>query len=401
MYCTRKITDSITWVGGNDRRLALFENLFPIPRGVSYNSYLIMDEKTVLVDTADASITRQFLENITHTLSGRGLDYLIVNHMEPDHCANIEELLLRYPDLKIVGNTKTISMIGQFYDLDAAGRSLVVKENDTLSLGAHTLRFYFAPMVHWPEVMMTYEESEQLLFSADAFGTFGALNGNLFNDEVNFERDWLPDARRYYSNIVGKYGAQVQSALKKVAGLPIRMICPLHGLVWRSDIDVLLDKYAHWSQYQPEERAVALFYGSMYGDTENAVNVLAAGLAEAGVKNIAVYDISSTHVSVLISEIFRCSHLVLAAPTYNGGVYPAMQSLLHDMKALNVQNRTVALIENGSWASTCAKQMRAALEEMKQMQILDATVTLKSTLKEDSAAALELLKESILTSLEQ
>ena len=305
MYCTRKITDSITWVGGNDRRLALFENLFPIPRGVSYNSYLIMDEKTVLVDTADASITRQFLENITHTLSGRGLDYLIVNHMEPDHCANIEELLLRYPDLKIVGNSKTLSMIGQFYDLNAGERSIVVKENDTLPLGQHTLRFYFAPMVHWPEVMMTYEESEQLLFSADAFGTFGALNGNLFNDEVNFERDWLPDARRYYSNIVGKYGAQVQSALKKVAGLPIRMICPLHGLVWRSDIDVLLDKYAHWSQYQPEERAVALFYGSMYGDTENAVNVLAAGLAEAGVKNIAVYDISSTHVSVLISEILQ------------------------------------------------------------------------------------------------
>ncbi len=401
MYCTRKLTDSITWVGGNDRRLALFENLFPIPRGVSYNSYLIVDEKTALIDTADASITRQFLENIAHTLDGRGLDYLIVNHMEPDHCANIEELLLRYPDLKIVGNTKTISMIGQFYDLDAAGRSLVVKENDTLSLGAHTLRFYFAPMVHWPEVMMTYEESEQLLFSADAFGTFGAVNGNLFNDEVNFERDWLPDARRYYSNIVGKYGVQVQSALKKVAGLPLRMICPLHGLVWRSDLDVLLDKYAHWSKYEPEEQAVAIFFGSMYGDTENAVNVLAAGLADAGVKNIAVYDISSTHVSVLISEIFRCSHLVLAAPTYNGGVYPAMLNLLHDMKALSVQNRTVALIENGSWVSTCAKQMRAALEEMKQMQILDTTVTLKSTLKEDSAAALEALRESILASLGQ
>ena len=401
MYCTRKLTDSITWVGGNDRRLALFENLFPIPRGVSYNSYLIVDEKTALIDTADASITRQFLENIAHTLDGRSLDYLIVNHMEPDHCANIQELLLRYPDLKIVGNTKTISMIGQFYDLDAAGRSLVVKENDTLSLGAHTLRFYFAPMVHWPEVMMTYEESEQLLFSADAFGTFGAVNGNLFNDEVNFKRDWLPDARRYYSNIVGKYGVQVQSALKKVAGLPLRMICPLHGLVWRSDLDVLLDKYAHWSKYEPEEQAVAIFFGSMYGDTENAVNVLAAGLADAGVKNIAVYDISSTHVSVLISEIFRCSHLVLAAPTYNGGVYPAMLNLLHDMKALSVQNRTVALIENGSWASTCAKQMRAALEEMEQMQILDTTVTLKSTLKEDSAAALEALRESILASLGQ
>lgn len=399
MYCTRKLTDSITWVGGNDRRLALFENLFPIPRGVSYNSYLIVDEKTALIDTADASITRQFLENIFHTLDGRSLDYLIVNHMEPDHCANIEELLHRFPDLKIVGNTKTISMIGQFYDLDAQGRAVVVKENDTLSLGSHTLRFYFAPMVHWPEVMMTYEESEQLLFSADAFGTFGAVNGNLFNDEVNFERDWLADARRYYSNIVGKYGAQVQSALKKLANVQIRMICPLHGLVWRSNLDLLLDKYNHWSKYEPEEQAVALFFGSMYGDTENAVNVLAAGLAEAGVKDIAVYDVSSTHVSMMISEIFRCSHLVLAAPTYNGGVYPAMQSLLHDMKALNVQNRTVALIENGSWASTCAKQMRASLEELKQMQILEPTVTIKSTLKEDSAAALDSLRESILASM--
>lgn len=399
MYCTRKLTDSITWVGGNDRRLALFENLFPIPRGVSYNSYLIVDEKTALIDTADASITRQFLENIAHTLDGRSLDYLIVNHMEPDHCANIQELLLRYPDLKIVGNTKTISMIGQFYDLDAAGRSLVVKENDTLSLGAHTLRFYFAPMVHWPEVMMTYEESEQLLFSADAFGTFGAVNGNLFNDEVNFERDWLPDARRYYSNIVGKYGVQVQSALKKVAGLPLRMICPLHGLVWRSDLDVLLDKYAHWSKYEPEEQAVAIFFGSMYGDTENAVNVLAAGLADAGVKNIAVYDISSTHVSVLISEIFRCSHLVLAAPTYNNGVYPAMATFLHDMKALGLQNRTVALVENGSWAPVSGKLMREMLGELKGFQVLEPVVSLKSALKDSSLEPLFQLRDRILDSL--
>ena len=399
MHCTRKLTDSIHWVGGSDRRLALFENLFPIPRGVAYNSYLIMDEKTALIDTVDSSITRQFLENLFHALNGRDLDYLVVNHMEPDHCANIEELMIRYPALKVVGNAKTLAYIRQFYDMDLEGRTLTVVENDTISLGRHTLRFYFAPMIHWPEVMMTYEESEKILFSADAFGSFGALNGNLVNDEVDFDRDWLADARRYYSNIVGKYGPQVQTALKKLSGLEIQMVCPLHGPVWRSNLDYLLDKYAHWSSYEPEEHTVALFYGSMYGDTENAVNILAAGLAESGVKNIMTYDISSTHVSTLIAEAFRCSHLVLAAPTYNNGIYPAMLNLLHDMKALNLQNRTFALIENGSWAPSSAKQMKALLGEMKNMQVLEPVVTIKSAVKEDSLSALTELKEQILASL--
>lgn len=399
MYCTRKLTDSIHWVGGSDRRLALFENLFPIPRGVAYNSYLILDEKTALIDTVDSSITRQFLENLFHVLNGRDLDYLVVNHMEPDHCANIEELMIRFPSLKVVGNAKTLAYIRQFYDMDLENRTLTVVENDTISLGRHTLRFYFAPMIHWPEVMMTYEESEKILFSADAFGSFGALNGNLFNDEVDFDRDWLADARRYYSNIVGKYGPQVQTALKKLSGLEIRMVCPLHGPVWRSNLDYLLDKYAHWSSYEPEERTVALFYGSMYGDTENAVNILAAGLAESGVKNIMTYDISSTHVSTLIAEVFRCSHLVLAAPTYNNGIYPAMLNFLHDMKALNLQNRTFALIENGSWAPSSAKQMKALLGEMKNMQVLEPVVTIKSAVKEDSLYALEELKKNILASL--
>lgn len=399
MHCTRKLTDSIHWVGGSDRRLALFENLFPIPRGVAYNSYLILDEKTALIDTVDSSITRQFLENLFHVLNGRDLDYLVVNHMEPDHCANIEELMIRFPSLKVVGNAKTLAYIRQFYDMDLENRTLTVVENDTISLGRHTLRFYFAPMIHWPEVMMTYEESEKILFSADAFGSFGALNGNLFNDEVDFDRDWLADARRYYSNIVGKYGPQVQTALKKLSGLEIRMVCPLHGPVWRSNLDYLLDKYAHWSSYEPEERTVALFYGSMYGDTENAVNILAAGLAESGVKNIMTYDISSTHVSTLIAEVFRCSHLVLAAPTYNNGIYPAMLNFLHDMKALNLQNRTFALIENGSWAPSSAKQMKALLGEMKNMQVLEPVVTIKSAVKEDSLSALEELKKNILASL--
>ncbi len=399
MYCTRNITDDIFWVGGSDRRLALFENLFPIPRGVSYNSYLIMDEKTALVDTVDSSITRQFLENVYHVLNGRPLDYLIVNHMEPDHCANIDELMLRFPDLKVVGNTKTLAFISQFYDLDLEGRTVTVKEGDTLPLGAHILQFFLAPMIHWPEVMVTYEQKEKILFSADAFGSFGAINGNLFNDEINFDRDWLSDARRYYTNIVGKYGPQVQAALKKLSGLEINMICPLHGPVWRSDLGYLLEKYGKWSTYEPEDKAVALFYGSMYGDTENAVNILASMLAEAGVKDIAVYDVSSTHVSTLIAETFRCSHIVLAAPTYNMGIYPAMQNFLHDMKALNVQNRTAAIIENGSWAPVSGKLMREALGEMKNMRILEPTLTVKSAVKSGNLESLSALKDALLDSM--
>lgn len=399
MYCTRNITDDIFWVGGSDRRLALFENLFPIPRGVSYNSYLIMDEKTALVDTVDSSITRQFLENVYHVLNGRPLDYLIVNHMEPDHCANIDELMLRFPDLKVVGNAKTLAFISQFYDLDLEGRTVTVKEGDTLPLGAHTLQFFLAPMIHWPEVMVTYEQKEKILFSADAFGSFGAINGNLFNDEINFDRDWLSDARRYYTNIVGKYGPQVQAALKKLSGLEINMICPLHGPVWRSNLGYLLDKYGKWSTYEPEDKAVALFYGSMYGDTENAVNILASMLAEAGVKDIAVYDVSSTHVSTLIAETFRCSHIVLAAPTYNMGIYPAMQNFLHDMKALNVQNRTAAIIENGSWAPVSGKLMREALGEMKNMRILEPALTVKSAVKSGNLESLSALKDALLDSM--
>lgn len=399
MYCTRNISDSVTWVGGTDRRLALFENLFPIPRGVSYNSYLITDDKTALIDTVDSSITRQFLENVEHTLNGRELDYLVVNHMEPDHCSNIEELLLRYPKMKLIGNAKTFQFIRQFYTCDLTDRTITVKEGDQVFLGHHTLSFYFAPMVHWPEVMVTYEESEQILFSADAFGSFGAINGNLFDDEVDFDRDWLPDARRYYCNIVGKYGPQVQAALKKLSALAIRTICPLHGVICRKNLDYLLQKYDLWSRYEPEDRTVTIFYASMYGDTENVVNILASSLAEAGIKNITAYDVSSTHVSTLIAEAFRCSHLIFAAPTYNNGIYPAMLNLLTDMKALNLQNRTVALIENGSWAPSCARQMREILEGMKQMEILEPTVSIKSSMKEENLKALALLKDSIIGSL--
>ena len=399
MVYTRNISDAVVWVGGSDRRLALFENLFPIPRGVSYNSYLILDEKTALLDTVDSSIALQFLQNVRETLGDRPLDYLIVNHMEPDHCATIEMLLPYYPNLKIVGNQKTFQMIRQFYDFDVDKHAVVVKEGDALELGQHTLRFYTAPMVHWPEVMVSYEESEKILFSADAFGTFGAVDGALFNDQVDFDKDWLFDARRYYGNIVGKYGPQVQAALKKLSGLDIQTICPLHGPIWRSDLGYLLGKYDLWSRYEPEEKAVAIFYASMYGNTENAANLLASSLAQAGVKNVKVYDVSSTHVSDLIAEIFRCSHIVLAAPTYNNGIYPAMANLLHDMAALQLRNRTVGIVENGSWAPASGKLMRAQLEALKDMTILEPTVTLKSSLKAESKAQLEALKDAIVASL--
>ena len=399
MVYTRNVSDSVVWVGGSDRRLALFENLFPIPRGVSYNSYVILDEKTALLDTADSSITLQFLENVRATLGDRPLNYLIVNHMEPDHCATIETLLPYYPNLKIVGNAKTFQMMRQFFDFDVDSRALVVKEGDSLELGQHTLRFYTAPMVHWPEVMVSYEESEKILFSADAFGTFGAVDGGLFNDEVDFDKDWLDDARRYYSNIVGKYGAQVQAALKKLSGLDIQTICPLHGPIWRSDLGYLLGKYDLWSRYEPEDKAVAIFYASMYGHTENAANLLADSLAAAGVKDVKVYDVSSTHVSELISQVFRCSHIVLACPTYNNSIYPAMYNFLHDMKSLLVQNRTVGIIENGTWNPASGKLMRLRLDEMKNMNVLEPVVTLKSALKADSKAQLDALKDAIVASL--
>lgn len=399
MYCTRSITEEIVWVGASDRRLALFENLFPIPRGVSYNSYVITDEKTALIDTVDASVSRQFLENLLHTLCGRPLDYLIVNHMEPDHCACIGELMLRFPEMQLVGNSKTFPMITKFFGEVPAGRQVLVKENDTLSLGAHTLRFFTAPMVHWPEVMVTYDEKEQMLFSADAFGSFGALNGCLFDDEIRFEKDWLDDARRYYANIVGKFGIPVQNALKKLSSLPIKTICPLHGPVWRGDLSPILTKYDLWSRYEPEERAVALFYGSMYGSTENAVNILAVKLAEEGIHNIAVYDVSATHISTLISEIFRCSHLVFAAPTYNGGIYPAMRNLLDDMAALGLKNRTAAVIENGSWAPSCGRQLSEQLNALTDFRILDPAVTIHSSVGADSEHALSALAEQLAASI--
>lgn len=399
MQNTRKVKDDIVWVGCNDRRLTLFENLFPIPRGVSYNSYLVMDEKVTLLDTVDVCALQQFMENIDYVLDGKEIDYLIVQHMEPDHGAGIQEMMRRFPNMKIVANAKTVQMIGQFFDLPQEDRVVLVKEGDTLTTGTHTFRFVMAPMVHWPEVMVTYEESEKVLFSADAFGTFGALNGNIFSDELEFDKEWLADARRYYANIVGKYGMQTQALLTKAAGLDIQLICSLHGPIWRENLSYIIEKYDKWSKYEPEDKEVVIIYGSVYGHTEQAVDALAGKLADKGIRHIATYDVSTTHVSKLIAEIFRASHIVLACATYNGGIYPPMENLLNDMKALSVQKRTVALMDNGTWAPTAGKQIVKKLEEMKEMELLTQQLSIKSVLKNDREAELDAFAQQIIDAM--
>lgn len=399
MHCTREIAPQIYWVGGNDRRLELFENMFPLPNGVAYNSYLIMDEKVALLDTVDTSITRQFFENIDHVLAGREIDFLVINHMEPDHCANIEELSRRFPDMKIVGNQKTFQMIRQYYDFELESNVYEVKENDTISLGNHWLRFYFAPMVHWPEVMFTYEEQEKILFTADAFGSFGAFSGNLFSDEMDFEDVFLNESRRYYTNIVGRYGAQVQSVMKKLSDVEIRMICPLHGPVWRKNIEYILDKYDKWSRYAPEKNGVVLIYASMYGNTENAVNLIANRLAERGVKDMRMYDVSKTHASYIIADSFQYSHLIFAAPTYNNGLYFGMEALLRDMAVLNLQNRKVAIIGNGSWTPAAHTVMEKHICEMKNMDLVASPFIIRSALKSNQTEELLAVADAVCNSL--
>ena len=399
MYCVKKMTDDLYWVGGSDRRLALFENVYPIPNGVSYNAYLLLDEKTVLLDTVDRSIADLFFENVAHVLNGRKLDYVIVNHMEPDHCAVLQDLVLRYPEVKIVCNAKTVTMIRNFFTFDIDSRAVIVKEMDTLCTGRHTFAFVMAPMVHWPEAMVSYDATTKTLFSADAFGTFGALNGNLYADEVNFKTEYLADARRYYTNIVGKYGTQVQALLKKAAAIEIETICPLHGPVWRKDIAWFLDKYVHWATYQPEETAIVIAYASVYGNTENAANILAGMLADKGVRNVKVYDVSATHPSYIISECFRASHLVFLSTTYNAGMFVNMENLVHDIVHHNLQNRTIALVENGSWAPTAAGLMRAEFQKLKNCTILDEGVSIRSSLKEDQLAQMEALADALVASM--
>ena len=394
MYCYRKVTDDLFWVGSNDRRLAMFEGVYSVPDGVSYNSYLLMDEKTVLLDTVDKAVKGVFFENIAEVLGGRKLDYMVVHHMEPDHSEAIQEVVMRYPEVKIICNEKTASMMKQYFDFDIDARAVLVGEGDSFSTGKHNLVFVMAPMVHWPEVMVSYDTTDKILFSADGFGTFGALNGALFADEVNFERDYLDEARRYYTNIVGKYGDQVQTLLKKAATLEIDMICPLHGFVWRKNIGDFISKYMHWSSYAPEEYGVVIAYASVYGHTENTAEILACRLRERGVKTV-MFDVSVTPASDIIAAAFKWSHLVFASTTYNAGIFVNMESLIYDLVAHNIQNRTIALIENGSWAPTSGSLMRAEFEKCKNMTILDKTLTVVSSLKREQLADIDALADAL------
>ncbi len=396
VHNVRKISEDLVYLGASDSRLALFENVYPIPRGVSYNAYLLLDEKTVLFDTVDRSVSGQFFENLIYALNGRSLDYLVINHMEPDHCSSIAEVLARWPAVQLICSVAAEPLIRQFFGFELSDHGRTVQEGDQLVTGRHTLAFVMAPMVHWPETMMTYDATDKVLFSADAFGSFGALNGNLFADELNFQSEWLPDARRYYTNIVGKYGPQVQNVLEKAATIEIQTICPLHGPVWRKDLSWFIDKYVKWSSYTPEEEAVMIVYGSIYGGTENAAKVLASHLSIGGIPNVAVYDVSKTHVSELIAEAFRCSHLVFASITYNMDIFTPMKNLLTDLEVHNLQQRRFALIENGSWSPVSGGKMQEALARMKGMEQVGGTVTIQSTTNETSFKQLEDLGNSVL-----
>lgn len=401
MSCVRKVTEDLYWVGVNDKRLHLFENIHPIPRGVSYNSYLLMDEKKVLFDTVDWSGCREFLKNVEEVLNGEDLDYLVINHMEPDHAASMEEVLLRYPNCKVISNEKAFMFMHQF-GFKVEDLKVEVKEGDVMSFGKHTVTFVAAPMVHWPEAMVTFDMTDGVLFSADAFGSFGSLDGKLFNDEVNFDRDWIDDARRYFCNIVGKYGPFVQLLLKKASTVPIQMFCPLHGPVWRTDLGYYIDKHDKWSRYEPEEKGVLIVYASMYGNTEAAAQELASKLCEKGMTNVAVYDVSNTHVSTLVAEAFKYSHIVLASVTYNLNIYPVMHDFLLHLKGLNFQKRTFGIIENGTWAIKSGTLMKEFIEEnLKECKVLGAQVSVNSAADETNAPEFQSLADALIESMHE
>ncbi len=396
----RKITEDLYYVGGNDRKIRLFENILPIHNGVSYNSYLFLDEKTCLMDTADQDISRQFLENVVAALSGRELDYLVIHHMEPDHCYNIGEIMLRYPNVKLVGNIQTFKYLHNFFpNLNTEGKEIVVKDKDTLSLGKHILRFYLTPLVHWPEVMMSQDETDGLLFTADAFGTFGALNGHLFDDEINLDKDWLDEARLYYTNIVGKYGLQVQNAFKKLPIASTKMILPLHGPVFRRNLGYAIEKYQTWSTYTPEEKGVLIVYGTMYGDSENTAEILACKLAEKGVKDIKVYDVSTSDKDQLVSQAFRVSNIVLIAPTYNADIFPGIEEFIQDLERMNLQKRTFTLIQNGTWAPLSSKLMKDKLSAFKGLSFTNTELTIHSALNDNDENILDQIALEIKESL--
>ena len=391
MYCVRKVTDDIYWVGANEHRLHLFENIHPIPRGVSYNAYLLLDKKTALFDTVDWAACRQLLENLDHLLNGRPLDYLVINHMEPDHGANVAKLATLYPEMQVVGNAKTFQYMEQFFGADAIApeRRVVVKDGESLSLGAHTLTFVFAPMVHWPEVMVSYESAEKVLFSADGFGRFGAVA------KFDENADWASEARRYYLNIVGKYGPQVQALLKKAAALDIKTICPLHGPVLTGDLSKYLNYYDLWSSYKAEEpEKILVASASIHGHTCAAAHTMAEKLRAQGAKVVEM-DLTRTDVSYAVTEAFRCGKIVLACATYDGFLFPPMESLLTHLKTKAFQNRTVGLMENGTWAPMAAKLMRAELEGMKNITVCENVVTIRSAANAAAEAQMDALADEI------
>ena len=367
------ISDSIKYIGVNDKTLDLFESQYKIPNGVSYNSYVILDKKVAIMDTVDSRATDEWIANLEKTLDGRTVDYLVISHLEPDHSANIQNLIERYPDMKLVGNKKTFDMLPQFFDVDITGKTLLVAEGDELNLGDHTLQFFMAPMVHWPEVMVEYEKTEKILFSADGFGKFGALD---------VEDEWIDEARRYYLNIVGKYGSPVQVLLKKAATLDIKTICPLHGPILKENLSYYIDKYNTWSKYEPEEDGVLVAYASIHGNTANAAKKMASILEEKGAKKVVLFDLSRQDMSEAVTNAFIYDKLILAGATYDGGVFPCMEEFLLHLKSKNYQKRTVGIIENGSWAPMAAKTMEGILEKMRDLTICDSVVTIKSVAKE-------------------
>ena len=383
----KKITEDIYYAGVNDHQVDLFEGQFAVPNGMAYNSYVIMDEKIAVMDTVDVNFGEEWLANVAEILGDRKPDYLVVQHMEPDHSANITKFVEAYPEAKVVGNAKTFNMIPQFFTFDLEGRKVVVKEGDTLSLGSHTLQFVMAPMVHWPEVMVAYETSEKILFSADGFGKFGALDA---------DEDWACEARRYYFNICGKYGVQVQNLLKKAAGLDIEIICPLHGPILKENLGYYIGLYDTWSKYEPENEGILIVYASIHGNTAAAAKKLAEILEAKGAPKVVVADLSRDDMAEVIEDAFRYDRLVLAAATYDAGIFPCMEDFLHHLKAKNYQKRKVAFMENGSWAPMAAKIMKGIVEGFKNIEIVDPVVTIKSTMNDENIKTMEELADNLL-----
>lgn len=382
------VSDSVKYIGVDDTDIDLFENQYPVPDGVSYNSYVILDDKIAVMDTVDERKTDEWFSNLTEVLEDRQPDYLVISHLEPDHSSNIERLAVRYPDMKLVGNAKTFQMLPQFFDMDFSERSIVVKEGEELSLGTHKLVFYMAPMVHWPEVMVTYEATEKILFSADGFGKFGAI-------ELTKDKDWACEARRYYFNIVGKYGGPVQQLLKKAAGLDINMICPLHGPVLKDNLGYYIGLYDTWSRYEPENKGVLIAYASIHGNTAKATHELADMLKKAGEDKVVVSDLSREDMAEVIEDAFRYDRMILCAASYDGGVFPCMQDFLLRLQSKAYQNRTVGMVENGSWAPCAARVMRNIVDTFKNITVVEPVVTIKSTVKESDKAALSSLAQAI------